>query len=72
MFHVKQGGNMKWIVSYHVEFSFKHARMANKNNEVMKFDSQGEAVDYLCELGQDPDEVMIIPEMEFLNGRLYD
>ena len=63
---------MKWIIAHSVEFSFEHAQWANENNEVYKFDSQNEAIDFLFEIGRDPDEVMIIPEMEFLTRRPHD
>ena len=63
---------MKWIIAHSVEFSFELAKWANEFNEVYKFDSQDEAIDFLFEIGRDPDEVMIIPEMEFLTRRPYD
>jgi hypothetical protein len=57
---------MKWIVAHHIEFSLEHARMVDEYNQVMKFDSQEEAMHHLYETGQEQEEIMIIPEMEFL------
>jgi len=57
---------MKWIVAHQINDDWKLARMADENNEMLIFDSESDAVYYLYKLGQDLEEVMIIPEMEFL------
>jgi len=57
---------MKWIVAHHMEGSQELARLGDEDNNILEFDSESDAVYYLYKLGQDLEEVMIIPEMEFL------
>ena len=57
---------MKWIVAHHINDDWKLARMADENNDMLVFDSESDAVYYLYKKGQNPEEVMIIPEMECL------
>ena len=57
---------MKWIVAHHLEGSAELAQLSNEENEILKFNSECEAVYYLYKIGQNLEEVMIIPEMEFL------
>jgi hypothetical protein len=57
---------MKWIVAHHLEDSAELAQLSNEDNEILKFNSECEAVYYLYKIGQNLEEVMIIPEMEFL------
>ena len=57
---------MKWIVAHHIESSIELARMADENNEPLVFESESDAVYYLYKIGQDPEEVIIAPKMEFL------
>lgn len=57
---------MKWLVAHHIEHSLELARMADEENEILRFDSVDDATYYLYKIGQDLKEVMIIPEMEFL------
>lgn len=57
---------MKWIVAHHIESSIELARMADENNEPLVFESESDAVYYLYKIGQNPEEVIIAPKIEFL------
>ena len=67
MFHVKQGDNMNYILARVVEYSYDQAIMVDEDKSIVVFESKTEANKFIEESGENPEDIMIIPEMEFLN-----
>ena len=57
---------MKWIIAHHMENSQELAKLGDEDNNMLEFDSESNAVYYLYKIGQNLEEIMIIPEIEFL------
>ena len=57
---------MKWIVAHHMENSQELAKLGDEDNNILELDSESDAVYYLYKIGQNLEEIMIIPEIEFL------
>ena len=70
MFHVKQGGNMKWVLVQNIPVEFCRAVMADEKGHAIRFDSRYEAEEYIQEhelkphIREDLDIIMAVPEKE--------
>ena len=49
MFHVKRGGNMKWVLVQNIPIDYCRAVMADEEGHAIRFDSQHEAEEYIQE-----------------------
>ena len=67
MFHMKQGGKMKYILARVVEYSYDQAIMVDEDKSIVVFESKAEANDFIEGTGENPENIMIIPEMEFIS-----
>ena len=70
MFHVKRGGNMKWVLVQNIPINYCRAIMADEEGHAIKFDSKYEAEEYIQEhelkpyIREDLDDIMAVPEKE--------
>ena len=70
MFHVKRGGNMKWVLVQNIPVNYCRAVMADEEGHAIRFDSQHEAEEYIQEhelkpyIREDLDDIMAVPEKE--------
>ena len=70
MFHVKQGGNMKWVLVQNIPTDYCRAIMADEEGHAIRFDSRYEAEEYIEEhklkpyIREDLDTIMAVPEKE--------
>ena len=67
MFHVKQGGDMHYILARVVEYSYDQAIMVDEDKSIVVFESKAEANEFIERSGENPEDIMIIPEMEFIS-----
>ena len=70
MFHVKRGGKMKWVIVQNIPIDYCPAVMGDEEGRTIRFNSKHEAEDYIEKQGikpyirEDPEDVMIVPEIE--------
>ena len=70
MSHVKQGGDMKWVLVQNIPIDYCRAVMADEEGRAIRFDSQHEAEEYIQKHGlkpyirEDLDDIMAVPEKE--------
>ncbi len=67
MFHVKQGGKMNYILARVAEYSYDQAIMVDEDKSIILFESKAEANEFIESSGENPEDIMIIPEMEFIS-----
>ena len=58
---------MNYILARVVEYSYDQAIMVDEDKSIILFESKTEANQFIEESGENPEDIMIIPEMEFLN-----
>ena len=72
MFHVKQGGKMKWVIVQNIPINYRPAVMGDEEGRIVTFNSKQEAEDFVEEqdiqpyIGKDLESIMIVPETETL------
>jgi len=64
MFHVKQGGNMKWVLVQNIPINYHPAVLGDEEGRAVIFNSKQEAEDFIEKTGEDPEDIMVVPEME--------
>ena len=67
MFHVKQGDKMNYILARVVEYSYDQAIMVDEDKSIVVFESKAEANEFIERSGENPEDIMIIPQMEFIS-----
>ena len=61
---------MKWVIVQNVPINYCPAVMGDEEGRTIRFDSQHEAEEYIKEQGikpyirEDPEDVMVVPEIE--------
>ena len=58
---------MRYILARVVEYSYDQAIMVDEDKSIILFESKAEANEFIEGSGENPEDIMIIPEMEFLN-----
>ena len=71
MFHVKQGDNMKWVLVQNIPINYALAVMGDEKGKTVVFNSKHEAREFIEKIGEDPEEIMIVPEKEATNADNY-
>ena len=61
---MKQGGNMKWVLVQNIPINYHPAVMGDEEGRVVTFNSKHEAEDFIEKTGEDPEDIMVVPEME--------
>ena len=67
MFHVKQGGKMNYILARVAEYSYDQAIMVDEDKSIILFESKADANEFIESSGENPEDIMIIPQMEFIS-----
>ena len=61
---------MKWVIVQNIPIEYCRAVMGDEEGRTIRFDSQHEAEEYIKEQGikpyirEDPEDVMVVPEIE--------
>jgi hypothetical protein len=63
---VKQGGKMRWVLAQNIENSLQMAVMVDIDGNKIVFYTQHEADIYIELNEENPEDILVIPEMEFL------
>ena len=58
---------MRYILARVVEYSYDQAIMVDEDKSIILFESKADANEFIERSGENPEDIMIIPEMEFLN-----
>ena len=58
---------MRYILARVVEYSYDQAIMVDEDKSIILFESKTEANQFIEESGENPEDIMIIPEMEFIS-----
>ncbi len=67
MFHVKQGEKMRYLLVQICDYSFdQRVLVVDENKSIIVFESKTDANDFIERSGENPEDIMIIPEMEFI------
>ena len=70
MFHVKQGGKMKWVIVQNIPINYCPAVMGDEEGHAIRFDSKHEAEEYIEKqdiqpyIVENPENIMVVPEIE--------
>jgi hypothetical protein len=64
---VKQGGKMNYILARVVEYSYDQAIMVDEDKSIILFESKADANEFIESSGENPEDIMIIPQMEFIS-----
>ncbi len=63
---MKQGGKMRWVLAQNIENSLQMAVMVDIDGNKIVFYTQHEADIYIELNEENPEDILVIPEMEFL------
>ena len=55
---------MKWVIVQNIPINFCPAVMGDEEGYTITFNSKNEAKDFIEKIGEDPEEIMIVPEKE--------
>ncbi len=70
MFHVEQGGKMKWVIVQNIPINYCPAVMGDEEGHAIRFDSKHEAEEYIEKqdiqpyIVENPENIMVVPEIE--------
>ena len=55
---------MKWVLVQNIPINYAPAVMGDEEGRIVTFNSKHEAEDFIETIGEDPEEIMIVPEKE--------
>ena len=58
---------MNYILARVVEYSYDQAIMVDEDKSIILFESKADANEFIESSGENPEDIMIIPEMEFIS-----
>jgi len=58
---------MNYILARVAEYSYDQAIMVDEDKSIILFESKAEANEFIESSGENPEDIMIIPEMEFIS-----
>ena len=58
---------MNYILARVVEYSYDRAIMVDEDKSIILFESKADANEFIERSGENPEDIMIIPEMEFIS-----
>jgi len=58
---------MNYILARVVEYSYDQAIMVDEDKSIILFESKADANEFIESSGENPEDIMIIPQMEFIS-----
>ena len=58
---------MRYILARVVEYSYDQAIMVDEDKSIILFESKADANEFIERSGENPEDIMIIPAMEFIS-----
>ena len=58
---------MNYILARVVEYSYDQAIMVDEDKSIILFESKADANEFIERSGENPEDIMIIPTMEFIS-----
>ena len=55
---------MKWVLVQNIPINYAPAVLGDEDGHTITFNSKDEAKDFIEKIGEDPEEIMIVPEKE--------
>ena len=55
---------MKWVLVQDIPIDYCRAVMGDEEGRVVTFNSKQEAEDFIEKTGEDPEDIMVVPEVE--------
>ena len=55
---------MKWVLVRNIPINYAPAVLGDEEGRAVTFNSKDEAKDFIKKIGEDPEEIMIVPEKE--------
>ena len=55
---------MKWVLVQNIPINYTPAVLGDEDGRPITFNSKDEAKDFIEKIGEDPEEIMIVPEKE--------
>ena len=57
---------MKWVLVQNIPINYHPAVMGDEEGHTVIFNSKQEAEDFIEKTGEDPKDIMVVPEMEII------
>ena len=62
---------MKWVLAQNIPINYHLAVMGDEEGHIVTFNSKHEAEDFIEKTGENPEDIMVVPEMETIDADIY-